>query len=76
MTHLEFVSCCAERAGLEEKVARAVLDAAFESIVEEISKDGKVVVVGFGTFKPGLTRRTHRKRLVLTPSSTMAKRLN
>lgn len=76
MTHLEFVSRCAERSGIGEKDARAVLDAAFDTIVEEVANGGKVVVVGFGSFKPGLKRRTHKKKLVLTPSSTLDKKLS
>lgn len=84
MTHLELVARVAEESGLDEAQARAALDAAFEAIVAAVADDGKVVVGGFGTFKPGLKRRgpktdpksPRKTKLVLTPSSTLDGRLN
>ena len=84
MTHLELVAQAAEKAGLDEAQARAVLDAAFAAIVAEVADGGKVVVGGFGTFKPGLKRRApkadpnspRKHKLVLTPSSTLGEKLD
>lgn len=84
MTHLELVARVADRAELDDKQTRAALDAAFEAIVAEVADGGKVVVGGFGTFKPGLKRRgpkadpksPRKTKLVLTPSSTLDGRLN
>ncbi|HEX8387406.1 MAG TPA: HU family DNA-binding protein [Sphingomonas sp.] len=84
MTHLELVARVAEAEQLDEKDVRRVLDAAFDAIVEEVAKDDKVVVGGFGTFKRGLKRRgpkqakdvARKGKLVLTPSSTIDGKLN
>lgn len=84
MTHLELVAHVAEREKLGEADVRRVLDAAFETIVERVAEDDKVVVGSFGTFKRGLKRRGPKQakdsprkgKLVLTPSSTMDGKLN
>ena len=84
MTHLELVAHVAGQTGLAEDEVRRVLDAAFEAIVDEVARDDKVVVGGFGTFKPGLKRRApkadrgaaRKKKIVLTASSTMDGKLN
>jgi nucleoid DNA-binding protein len=84
MTHLELVAHVAEAEQLDEADVRRVLDRAFETIVDKVADDDKVVVGSFGTFKRGLKRRgpkqgkdTARKgKIVLTPSSTMDGKLN
>ena len=84
MTHLELVAHVAEAEGLDEKDVRRVLDRAFETVVEKVAADDKVVVGGLGTFKRGLKRRGPRAakdaprkgKLVLTPSSTIDGKLN
>lgn len=79
MTHLELIAQIAGETELDEKDVRRVLDATFEAIVQEVAKDDKVVVGGFGTFKRGLKRRApkadrnapRKGKLMLTPSSTV-----
>ena len=84
MTHLELVAHVAEREELDEKDVRRVLDRAFETIVDKVAADDKVIVGGLGTFKRGLKRRGPKQandsprkgKLVLTPSSTLDGKLN
>jgi nucleoid DNA-binding protein len=84
MTHLELVAHVAGATDLPEADVRRVLDTAFEAIVDEVGKDDKVVVGGFGTFKAGLKRHGPRspkdaprkKKMVLTASSTLDGKLN
>ena len=84
MTHLELVARVAEATELDDADVRRVLDSAFDTIIAAVAGDDKVVVGGFGTFKPGLKRRApkadrtapRKKKLVLTPSSTIDAPLN
>lgn len=84
MTHLELVAHVAQTEDIDAGDVRRVLDRAFETIVEKVAADGKVVVGGLGTFKRGLKRRGPKQakdsprkgKLVLTPSSTIDGRLN
>jgi nucleoid DNA-binding protein len=84
MTHLELVAHVAGTTDVGEDEVRRVLDAAFEAIVEEVAKEEKVVIGGFGTFKAGLKRHGPRadksaprkKKITLTASSTMDGKLN
>jgi nucleoid DNA-binding protein len=84
MTHLELVAHVAGATDLSEADVRRVLDTAFEAVIEKVSKDEKVVVGGFGTFKAGLKRHGPRspkdaprkKKITLTASSTMDGKLN
>lgn len=50
MTKTELVEFIAAKAGLTKADAGRALDAALEGIVEGLKKDGKVSLVGFGTF--------------------------
>ncbi len=50
MSKTELVNCVAEKAGVSKVEAARVLDAVLEGITEGLQKDGKVTLVGFGTF--------------------------
>lgn len=50
MSKTELVDFIAEKAGLTKADAGRALDAAICGITEGLKKDGKVALVGFGTF--------------------------
>lgn len=47
----ELVDAVAERASVTKKQADAVLSAALDTIMEAVSTDDKVTLVGFGSFE-------------------------
>ena len=47
----ELIDQIAENTGATKKEADAILSAAIETIIETVSSDEKVVVVGFGSFE-------------------------
>ncbi len=51
MNKSELVAKMAEKSGLTKKDAELLLKAYVESVEEELSKEGKVQLVGFGTFE-------------------------
>lgn len=51
MNKTELISAVAEKAGLSKKDADSAVNAVFDAIVEAVSKDDKVQIVGFGTFE-------------------------
>ena len=59
MNKSELVSAVAQKSGLSKVDSKKALDAVLESIGEELKDDGKVVLVGFGTFS--VTERSARK---------------
>ena len=59
MNKSELVSAVAQKSGLSKVDSKKALDAVLESIGEELKNDGKVVLVGFGTFS--VTERSARK---------------
>ncbi|MEM7773636.1 MAG: HU family DNA-binding protein [Cyanobacteria bacterium P01_E01_bin.6] len=48
----ELVDKIAEKASVTKKEADLVLSAALEAIMEAVSSDDKVTLVGFGSFEP------------------------
>lgn len=50
MSKTELVELIAEQAEISKAAAGRALDAALEGIVEGLKKEGKVTLVGFGTF--------------------------
>lgn len=50
MTKYELIEFIAAKAGLTKADAGRALDATLEGIQEGLKKDGKVALVGFGTF--------------------------
>ena len=50
MSKTELVEFIASNAGLSKADASRALDAAIEGITEGLKKEGKVALVGFGTF--------------------------
>ena len=58
MNKSELISAMAEKAELTKKDAGAVLDAFMETVSEEVAKDEKIQLIGFGTFE--LARRAQR----------------
>lgn len=59
MNKSELINAIAEKSGLSKIDSKKALDATLEAISEEVKADGKVVLVGFGTFS--LTERSARK---------------
>ena len=60
MTKTELVEQMAKEAGVSKAVANAVLNSFIDSVTKELKKkDGKVTLVGFGTFSK--VRREARK---------------
>lgn len=51
MTKVELIAAVAEKAGLSKKDAEKVVTATIDSITEGLKSDGKVQLVGFGTFE-------------------------
>ena len=51
MNKTELVAAMADAAGLSKKVAEKALKAFTDVVAEELKKDGKVQLVGFGTFE-------------------------
>ncbi len=50
MNKADLVSAMAEKTGLSKKDAEKALKAFEEAVTEELAKEGKVQLVGFGTF--------------------------
>jgi len=50
MSKTELIELIAEQAEISKAAAGRALDAALEGIVEGLKKEGKVTLVGFGTF--------------------------
>lgn len=73
----DLVLFIAEKAGLTKADATRALDAALEGITEGLKKDGKVALVGFGTFsakeraaREGINPLT--KEAIKIPAKTVA----
>lgn len=52
MNKAELVEEIAHRADVTKKQAGQILDAVIDTIMDEIANDGKVTIVGFGSFEP------------------------
>ena len=59
MNKTELVAAMADAAGLSKKDAEKALKAFTDVVAEELKKDGKVQLVGFGTFE--VSRRAARE---------------
>lgn len=51
MNKKELVSAVAENTGMRKKDVEAVISSVFDTITEELRAEGKVQIVGFGTFE-------------------------
>lgn len=78
MNKSELVSAIAEQSGLSKVDSKKALDATLDAIANELKADGKVVLVGFGTFsvsersaRKGINPRT--KKPIDIPSKKTAK---
>ena len=49
MNKTELIAAVAEKVGMSKKDADAVVNAVIDTIVEEVAKEEKVQIVGFGT---------------------------
>ncbi|NLX80723.1 MAG: HU family DNA-binding protein [Proteiniphilum sp.] len=58
MNKSELINAIAEKSGLSKVDSKKALDATLEAIAQEVKNDGKVVLVGFGTFS--LSERSAR----------------
>ena len=61
MNKTELVAAMADQAGMSKKDAEKALKAFVDVVAEELKKDGKVQLVGFGTFEVA-TRGERRKK--------------
>ena len=59
MNKAELVDVISKKTGLTKKASEASLNAVTEAISEELKKDGKVQLVGFGSFE--VRKRAARK---------------
>ena len=59
MNKSELVSAVAQKSGLTKVDAKKALDGVLEAISEELKNDGRVVLVGFGSFS--VSERSARK---------------
>lgn len=59
MNKTELVAAMAEEAGISKKDAEKALKAFTDVVTEELKKDGKVQLVGFGTFE--VSQRAERE---------------
>ena len=59
MNKTELINAIAEKSGLSKVDSKKALEAFIESVTEEVKKDGKVALVGFGTFS--VTQKAARK---------------
>ena len=51
MTKKELINYVAEKSNLSKKDAEAAVNAVFDGIVDALKKDGKIQLVGFGSFE-------------------------
>lgn len=51
MNKVELVKSVAEKTGVTQKDCVSIVDSVFESIKDGMIKDGRVQIVGFGTFE-------------------------
>lgn len=51
MNKTELVGAVSEKTGLTKKAAEETISAVFEVITDELAKDGKIQLVGFGSFE-------------------------
>lgn len=59
MNKVELINAVAEKAGMTKVDARKAVDAIVEATKEELKKDGKIALVGFGTLS--VTKRPARQ---------------
>ena len=59
MNKTELIAAVAEKVGMSKKDVDAVVNAVIDTIVEEVAKEEKVQIVGFGTFE--VRRRSERQ---------------
>ena len=51
MTKKELINYVAEKSNLSKKDAETAVNAAFDGIVEALKTDGKIQLIGFGSFE-------------------------
>ena len=70
MNRVELVAAMADKAGLAKKDAEKALKAFTDVVAEELKKEGKVQLVGFGTFE--VSKRAAREGRNPQTGATMA----
>ena len=78
MNKTELIAAVAEQAGISKKDAEKALKAFTDVVTEELKNDGKVQLVGFGTFevsnRPARTgRNPQTKKTITIPASKAPK---
>ena len=78
MNKTELIAAVADQAGISKKDAEKALKAFTDVVAEELKKDGKVQLVGFGTFevseRPARTgRNPQTKQTITIPASKAPK---
>ncbi len=65
MNKTELVAAVAEKAGLTKKDVEKTINAFLDTVKEEVAADGKVQLIGFGTFES----RVRKERLGKNPKT-------
>ena len=78
MNKAELINVVSEKSGTSKKLTKEMLENFLETITEELTKKGEVVLTGFGTFsvtetKARKARNLQTKKPVNVPASTRAK---
>jgi len=60
MTKQEFIDKLAKKADLSKKDARNVVDSALDLIIDQVKRNNKVTLTGFGTFEARKQKATQR----------------
>ena len=76
MNKVELVDAVADKSNITKKEADAIISATIETIMEAVSGDNKVTLVGFGSFEPrvrmareGRNPKTNEKMVI--PQTTV-----
>lgn len=65
MNKTELITAVAEKAGLAKKDVEKTINALLDTVKEEVAADGKVQLIGFGTFES----RVRKERLGKNPKT-------
>lgn len=65
MNKTELVAAVAEKAGLTKKDVEKTINAFLDTVKEEVAADGKVQLIGFGTFES----RVRKERMGKNPKT-------
>lgn len=78
MTKAELIEFISDEAGISKAAGALALDAYFEAVTKELKKNGKLSIVGFGTFsvvkrKPREGRNPQNGSVIKIPAKKVVK---